>query len=178
LLKDGSVAPGGSLFRHRGLFIWGIVFQASVTLHGVDELRSRLLKLERKVGRRILAKGLRAGAKTMQSALEKASPVGPDNKPHTHMRDAWKVKAGKRSSVKVDYFAKLSSQDIHPTNSKAGKRAWYPSAVEYGSHDSKGNVHIEARGSMRKAFEQAGPRARDTILQVFADELEKAVAEH
>jgi hypothetical protein len=142
---------------------------ASCEFLGVQELKQNLYSLEKKIGRRILAKGERAGGKVYLREAQARYPRASGQS-----ADSLKLVAGKRSTVTVTYKVILQNPQLVKLT-KNWKRYFIPAAVEYGH--KQGNHFVPPQAPLRLSFETKKFESLAVTLGVFKDELEKAVAE-
>jgi len=141
-----------------------------MTVQGAAELERKLLTLERKIARKVVRQALRKGAKIVQGATKIGAPVKTGR-----MRKSIMIRKPRGRDRPGTYsLAVLFDTARYPgliKYSRAGKRYFYPAAVEYGHGDVAGHPFV------RPAFESREAEARSLILSDIAAGIERVAAE-
>jgi len=141
-------------------------------LEGGVELERKLLLLERKVGKRVVKKAVRAALKPMLTGSKAnarsmiGGGMGSLIAKNIQLRAFKKQRKGSYGmSVKI-------KPDVEEFvyNSKDGKRSFIPAAIEYG-HVSRGGGQVAAMPFMRQAAEAW----KSVGLQIAAGELRRGI---
>jgi hypothetical protein len=151
----------------------------SMTLEGGKELEAKLLSLERKVGKAIVRKAVRNGAKVMLPvAKSNANSIGGGEMGAIISR-ALQVRAMKKQrpgqyAVKIQHSEKYNDQLVHIT--KDGRRHYIPNAIEYGHAapgDAGGVKIVEERPYIRPAFDTTKAGATNAVRHTLTVEIER-----
>lgn len=136
------------------------------SVSGGDAVAYAIKKLGNKVGKKPIRKGLRAGAKVLQTAIKQEVPVRSG-----FLRKHVKVRAGKRNRDRIQVLA--TSGDPKSNNLNSGD-AWYGGAVEYG-HDGGGwyQGKVKANPFIVPAFDKNKGKAERTAQDTIKAEIRK-----
>lgn len=138
---------------------------ATVTIVGTNPLIAKLNKLPNAVQKRVLRPALRKGARLIQKAAQGGAPVDTGL-----MRRSLTVKAMKTKKNRIGSMVMYRNVDLLLRFSKAGKRYFYPAAVEYG-HSGHDGTHF-----IREAFDSKQASAESMILREIATGIEREAA--
>ena len=146
----------------------------SYKLQGFDELRKKLLNLDRKVAKKIVKKAVRDAQKiTLKVAKENAEIiVGGEmgSKISKALKILSKTKKGSYSS-KVMIDPKKAEEFVYIT--KDGTRYYIPTAIESG-HKKVGGGTVQAIPFMRKAADLTEKEKKEKLEKDLKDGIEKA----
>ena len=142
-----------------------------IKIEGAGLLSKLLLEAEPKLAKRAVRVSLKLGSKMILSAIKANAPVDSGL-----LKKSLGIVVGKRRKNSYAYHiahrAKFTSQLAKA--SKAGKRSYYPSAVEYG--------HAGPGGSPRRTpahsyFNVAVTATKKTAMDAVRDDLYRGVME-
>lgn len=156
---------------------------ASIKITGAKELERKLKTLEPKIGRKIVKQSLREGAKIFKARIKAAAPVGrtqnrtrvkktvaTTSRQKGYMRRSITVRAATKN--RRGTYAVMTTFDTRRfpsliVKSRAGKRYFYPAAVEYGHKGAPAHPFI------RPAFDAVGRHAERRVLRKMAQGIER-----
>ena len=150
----------------------------SATIQGGKALERKLTRLPSKVARKVVKKALLGGANLIKKATKATAP-----KDTGRMRRALIVRAARKNKPGTSAYFQLFNTQKYPElvkASRAGKRAFYPSAVEYG-HAAPGKAGgvkiVKATEFVRRAFARTKTQAERQIINDLNVGIKKAWAE-
>ena len=155
----------------------------SMKLEGAEELLRKLRKLELKTGKKVLNKGLRAGAKIVQVATKARAPVDTGRLRRSIVVRASLGKGYRKKRGLLAFYVFPSTKKepglrgsykkaraVATSKSRMGKKAaqdwYYPSVIEYGTSTRT------AKPFMRPAWDASKEVAAKTVMRVALDALE------
>jgi hypothetical protein len=167
-----------------------------ITYTGVRELEKKLKTLEPRIAKRVIAKALRAGGKIALSVTKARTPVGDPSrrtrvfgsktkvrseieKKPGYMKRSLKLRVPKKSALGTYAVMLRFDTARFPdllTVSRAGKRYFYPAAVQYGHRASgrfAGGPNVRGNPFITDAFDSYEARARSRIIRMIAVGIER-----
>lgn len=137
-----------------------------VKITGIKDIDRRLKMLGPRIAKKVVRKAIRDGMKVMASEVKSRAPVDKGI-----MRSAVKVRAvksRKRGDIAIE--TTISGKVAALVKfTKAGKRVFYPAAVEYGRR------HESPNPFMRRAFAAKGEAVRNAAIQQIREGVEEEV---
>ncbi len=138
-----------------------------LTLTGDNKLRNKLDKLERRLGKTIVNRAMRASAKRLRPLIAAAVPVD---------RGVLKKEIG-RAKIRVLKRRRVVGVGIQmPTREALGipdsAKGYYPFAVEYG-YTHRSGTHVPANSYVRKTVDTQTPREQAQIGRDIGSEIER-----
>lgn len=124
------------------------------TVIGDKALIRKLRALPRVAENKVIRQSIRKGAKHMQGSLKSEAPIRTGL-----MRRLLGVKAIKRKKGRIGSQVTFRNAELLTSTSKAGRRYFYPAAVEYGHSGAEG-LHW-----MRDEFDQQEMTTQHIILK-------------
>ena len=132
----------------------------TMELKGADALLKKLLELETKTAKKVMQKGLRAGAKITLDATKARAPVLSGRlKRSLVARASMPGRKKKRGTLQMLVYPSTKKEPKLVTE-KDGARWYYPSVVEFGSSKRPANPF------MRRAFDATKQQASEAIIRV------------
>lgn len=129
-------------------------------LEGAGKLLRKLQKLEAKTGKKIMQKGLRAGAKITLAAVKARTPVKTGRTKRSLVaRASMPGRKKKRGTLQMLVYPSTAREPGLVTHSK-GRRYYYPAVIEFGT--STRGPH----SFMRKGFDASKRQAATEIIRV------------
>lgn len=143
-----------------------------VKLQGADVLEKTLLRLERNVGKKIVRKAVRAGAKPVLAAIKSAAnsmvggTMGRLISKNLQTRGFKKQKRGQfgvgtRLKADIPEFVDVSAD---------GSRQYIPAAIEFG-HVDRGGGQVPAIPFMRTSFDMTKHKSERIVSITLAREI-------
>lgn len=136
-------------------------FAPEFKIQGIEAVLNALGEVDKKLGKKILRKGLRAGAKVVENFVKANAPIGDSGL----VLASIKVKAQKKS--RKSFGLVVTTGDSHPYKGKA----YYAAFIEYGT--SK----MPARPFLRESYEQSKDIALAVIEQKVFQLIDESVKE-
>ena len=144
-----------------------------IKIEGVALLEKKLLALERKIGRKIVRKAVRAGAKPMLAATkanansmvggEMGNLIARNLQPRAFKKQR-RGQYGVATRLKTDVPEFIEE-------SKAGRRNYIPSAIEFGHIDRAGGF-VPAIPYIRVSFDSTKRTSEKAVALTFKTEIE------
>jgi HK97 gp10 family phage protein len=137
------------------------VATGTVKLIGGEELRRKLLTIDKKVAKQISSQALRAGAKVMLDATRRITPVISGT-----LKRSLKVRAGKRKKDRVSFQVQTRDGDYKG-------ETFYGAFVNFGHR--VGKREVPANPFMARGFELSKNAALSKVTDVLKSGIEAAV---
>jgi len=141
----------------------------TVKLEGADQLRKKLLDLDKKVARKISSQALRAGAKIVLERARQLVPVKSGT-----LKRSLKVRAGKRKGGRISFVVQTKAGDYRG-------ETFYGSFLEFGHKVGKRRrvkgltdtrEAVPPKPFLRPAFDQT----KDAALAAITTTLQAGIA--
>jgi len=125
----------------------------AIIITGVKEIDRNLKTLEQRVQKKVVRQAMRKGMKLVLADARVCVPVLSGL-----LKSHIKMRATKRRQDRMGLVIWITPDPEFVKISRANKRAFYPSSVEYG-HGT-----VPAHPFMRPAYDIKGPEARDVAM--------------